>query len=185
MFKSLTILERANKKCTIYMPPRPRHHPLEPARERTPSLAYHIPSCEIRLPPSGHSMPVVRPVNASFRGRRGHRFVSPPLPASPPPSNTPHPAPSRPPASSPMLPAPATTITPPWSSWESLAVNLFDVPVEANTFVLWHAFKGEGSIFSIDLYEDARGSREHKGKVRFRLVYLSLRPCFDLSRRVF
>lgn len=65
---------------------------------------------------------------------------------------------------------PATTIIPPWSSWESLAVNLSNVPVEADTFAIWQAFKGEGWIFSIDLYEDARGNRETKGKIRFRFV---------------
>ncbi|KAJ9361854.1 hypothetical protein DTO280E4_3687 [Paecilomyces variotii] len=68
---------------------------------------------------------------------------------------------------------PLALIRAPWKSWETLAVSLSNVPPEANTFVLWQAFKNEGHIFSIDLFEDARGRREHRGKIRFKFVFTS------------
>ncbi|KAI9927937.1 hypothetical protein MW887_002789 [Aspergillus wentii] len=74
--------------------------------------------------------------------------------------------PAPPPNSS--LPPPPPQIIPPWKHWESVAVNIADVPKEANTFILWQAFSKEGRIFSIDLFEDFHGKREHRGKLRFR-----------------
>ena len=55
-----------------------------------------------------------------------------------------------------------------WRHWESVAVSLINVPLEANTFTIWQAFRQEGNIFSIDLFEDMHGNRETKGKIRFK-----------------
>lgn len=55
-----------------------------------------------------------------------------------------------------------------WRHWESVAVNLVNIPLDANTFTLWQAFKKEGHISSIDIFEDVHGNKETKGKVRFK-----------------
>lgn len=59
---------------------------------------------------------------------------------------------------------------PPWKLWNSVAVLVRNVPNEVNTFILWQAFRDEGSIRSIDLYEDQSGNRQTKGKIWFRFV---------------
>ncbi|KAL4783051.1 RNA dependent RNA polymerase-domain-containing protein [Aspergillus varians] len=56
----------------------------------------------------------------------------------------------------------------PWRSWESVAVNLINVPKEVSTVNLWKAFKEEGNIHSIDIFEDSHGSRTARAKIRFR-----------------
>ncbi|KAL2868435.1 RNA dependent RNA polymerase-domain-containing protein [Aspergillus lucknowensis] len=59
-------------------------------------------------------------------------------------------------------------IIPPWRSWESIAVNLSSVPKDVSTLDLWQAFKSEGNILSIDIFEDSHGNRTSKAKIRFR-----------------
>ncbi|THC91004.1 hypothetical protein EYZ11_009534 [Aspergillus tanneri] len=56
----------------------------------------------------------------------------------------------------------------PWRFWDSVAVNISNVPNEATTFDLWQAFQKEGHVFSIDLFEDFHGKREPKGRIRFK-----------------
>lgn len=63
---------------------------------------------------------------------------------------------------------PASQLIPWWKQWESVAVNLANVPLDANTFTIWSAFRKEGNVFSIDLFEDGHGNKEGKGKVRFK-----------------
>lgn len=63
---------------------------------------------------------------------------------------------------------PSSQLLPGWRHWESVAIYLDNVPLEANTYTLWRAFKDQGNIFSIDLYEDVHGNREAKGKIRFK-----------------
>jgi RNA-dependent RNA polymerase len=53
-------------------------------------------------------------------------------------------------------------------SWPSLAVVLTNVPKELGTVDIWKAFKEEGSIVSIDIWEDSHGGRGTKAKVRFK-----------------
>ncbi|KKK16507.1 hypothetical protein ARAM_000426 [Aspergillus rambellii] len=55
-----------------------------------------------------------------------------------------------------------------WKSWESVAVNLSNVPKEANTLCLWKAFRDQGNILSIDIFEDSHGNRASRAKIRFR-----------------
>ncbi|KAI9368815.1 RNA dependent RNA polymerase-domain-containing protein [Aspergillus egyptiacus] len=56
----------------------------------------------------------------------------------------------------------------PWKSWESVAISLANVPKELRTLDLWKAFKNEGSVLSIDIFEDSHGSRTSRAKIRFR-----------------
>ncbi|KAJ0422162.1 RNA dependent RNA polymerase-domain-containing protein [Aspergillus carlsbadensis] len=68
------------------------------------------------------------------------------------------------PGSFPQLPQP---IRAPWASWESVSVRLMNVPDKLTTVELWRAFKTEGVITSIDIFEDSHGNRISKGKIRF------------------
>ncbi|KAL4906855.1 hypothetical protein BDW74DRAFT_176457 [Aspergillus multicolor] len=54
-----------------------------------------------------------------------------------------------------------------WKTWESVAINLTNVPAEASTQDLWEVFINEGNIHSIDIFED-NGNRTQKAKIRFR-----------------
>ncbi|OKL63034.1 hypothetical protein UA08_01933 [Talaromyces atroroseus] len=62
----------------------------------------------------------------------------------------------------------ALALKPDWQTRESLAIHLFDVPNDANAKLIYAAFKSEGTLYSIDLYEDYTGKRNGKGRVRFR-----------------
>ncbi|RAK76660.1 RNA dependent RNA polymerase [Aspergillus fijiensis CBS 313.89] len=59
-------------------------------------------------------------------------------------------------------------LMPPWKSFDSLAILLHQVPDEVDAACIWHAFKNEGRIFSIDLFENFQGKRNSRGKIRFR-----------------
>ncbi|WEW57495.1 RNA-dependent RNA polymerase [Emydomyces testavorans] len=56
----------------------------------------------------------------------------------------------------------------PWTSWESLTVNVSGLPAAISTFTLWRSFKVYGSIEYIEIFEDSKGRREGRGKIRFR-----------------
>ncbi|KAI2786432.1 hypothetical protein POX_g08817 [Penicillium oxalicum] len=56
----------------------------------------------------------------------------------------------------------------PWKRWESVAVNIYRIPREASTWTLWEAFSREGSICSIDIWDDRHGERGSNGRVRFK-----------------
>lgn len=61
-------------------------------------------------------------------------------------------------------------LKPEWQTWESFAVNFTGVPDEANARVLWTAFRSQGNIHSIDLYENYAGKRNGRGRIRFKYV---------------
>jgi RNA-dependent RNA polymerase len=63
-----------------------------------------------------------------------------------------------------------STILCPWRLWESVVVNVFNIPREADTYCLWQAFSREGHVVSIDIFEDFHGNRESRGKIRFKSV---------------
>ena len=67
-----------------------------------------------------------------------------------------------------MAEQPSSQSLPWWKHWETVAINLANLPVEADTFTLWKAFSKEGSIFSIDIFTDIHGNRDTKGKIRFK-----------------
>lgn len=84
----------------------------------------------------------------------------------------------------PTMPSAMTTPTPPatpqevppwefWRLWESVAVNLLGIPTEVTTYDLFCAFKKEGKISNIDIYEDRHGRRITRGRIRFKCVYKS------------
>ncbi|KAK2757339.1 hypothetical protein FQN54_004853 [Arachnomyces sp. PD_36] len=55
----------------------------------------------------------------------------------------------------------------PWTQWDCLSVTITEVPDYISTFQVWDAFKSQGEVDSIELFENARG-REGRGRVRFR-----------------
>ncbi|KAL6237096.1 hypothetical protein BDW75DRAFT_249549 [Aspergillus navahoensis] len=65
-------------------------------------------------------------------------------------------------------PARQQLIIAPWRNWESVAVYLTNVTAEVSALDLWRAFKDEGSIRSIDIFEDSHGNRTAKAKIRFK-----------------
>ena len=68
----------------------------------------------------------------------------------------------------------------PWNHWETVGVNISQVPKEATTRALWEAFSKEGEICSIDIFDDRHGNRGSKGRVRFKYVPISLATYFHL-----
>lgn len=68
----------------------------------------------------------------------------------------------------------------PWTHWETVGVNISQVPKEATTRALWEGFSKEGEICSIDIFDDRHGNRGSKGRVRFRYVLISLAAYFHL-----
>ena len=90
--------------------------------------------------------------NLSFRGRGRPRLITPP-------KNSQH-----------ALPHFADLIVPEWKFRDSVAINLFNVPIEANAQILFEAFRKQGHLVSIDIFEDLRGKRENRAKIRFKFV---------------
>jgi RNA-dependent RNA polymerase len=74
-----------------------------------------------------------------------------------------------------------STILCPWRLWESVAVNISNIPKEADTHSLWQAFSKEGRVFSIDIFEDFHGNRESRGKIRFKSVNSLTSPFHALA----
>lgn len=157
------------------MPPRRKDSRPRPQPTASPFI-FPSPLTHINLAP-GPSMGVGRVQGTGGRG--GNSLLPPPrlnpgtqMPPQRGASQAAAHIPVAVPSSLPQM-MPLALIRAPWKSWETLAVSLSNVPPEANTFVLWQAFKNEGHIFSIDLFEDARGRREHRGKIRFKFVFTS------------
>ena len=57
-----------------------------------------------------------------------------------------------------------------WATWPELGVKISKLPPGTTTRDLWMCFSQEGTIMSIDLYEDRRGLRDGKGCIRFRFI---------------
>ena len=141
--------------------PRPHHRPSS-STSSSLSISLLSPSSSPRsflLSPSTHisveSTVTMRPRNKQpqYPRGKGRRLEAvPPLP----------------PQSSPQILAP-------WRLWENVAIKITNLPLEANSHTIWTAFKNEGKIFSIDLFEDHHGHRTPKGKIRFKLVFLQIR----------
>lgn len=54
-----------------------------------------------------------------------------------------------------------------WTHWVEISVKLFGLPTNVTTRDIWRCLSTEGCIMTIELYEDNRGTREGKGRVRF------------------
>lgn len=68
-----------------------------------------------------------------------------------------------------------------WRSWDTIAIDLLNVPKELTTHDLYNAFNKEGTTSSIDIWENRHGEPEGKGRVRFRFVYSHLLLCLTLT----
>lgn len=55
-----------------------------------------------------------------------------------------------------------------WSRWDNLIVMIHNLPSDITTLPLWEAFSVQGSIDHIELFENDKGERTGKGKIRFR-----------------
>lgn len=57
-----------------------------------------------------------------------------------------------------------------WSTWFELGVRVHGLTPNVSTVDLWKSFHREGSITTIKIFEDSKGSREGKASIRFRFV---------------
>lgn len=62
-----------------------------------------------------------------------------------------------------------------WTQWIELGIKLSGLPSTVTTFDLWQSFRREGSIATVEIFEDNQGKRDGKGRVRFR--YSGDRDC--------
>ncbi|EAA60360.1 hypothetical protein AN4790.2 [Aspergillus nidulans FGSC A4] len=63
-------------------------------------------------------------------------------------------------------PADQQLILAPWRAWESIAVHLSNVTAGVRTLDLWRAFKDEGNVRSIDIFENFQGNRTTRARIR-------------------
>lgn len=55
-----------------------------------------------------------------------------------------------------------------WASWSEVQVKVFGLTANITTSDLWKCFSKEGTIVTIELFEDRTGARDGKALVRFR-----------------
>lgn len=55
-----------------------------------------------------------------------------------------------------------------WKTWDEVTVKLRGLPPTLTTLDLYNAFRDEGPIDFIEIYEDQDGRRDSRGKIRFR-----------------
>lgn len=55
-----------------------------------------------------------------------------------------------------------------WASWPEVQVKIFGLTANITTSDLWKCFSKEGTIVTIELFEDRTGARDGKALVRFR-----------------
>ena len=55
-----------------------------------------------------------------------------------------------------------------WASWPEVRVKIFGLTPNITTADLWKCFSKEGTIITIELFEDSKGARDGKGQIRFR-----------------
>lgn len=68
-------------------------------------------------------------------------------------------------------------LAPHWISWESLALTVSKIPTDVNTYTVWKSFSACGTVDFIELFENARGDRVGRARIRFRSVTTSLGDC--------
>jgi hypothetical protein len=74
-----------------------------------------------------------------------------------------------------------------WKSWDTLAVDLLNIPKEVNTHDIYDGFGKEGNIMHIDLWENLKGEPDSKGRIRFRSAFssdpmLCMKPTTDCQQ---
>ncbi|KGO40249.1 RNA-dependent RNA polymerase, eukaryotic-type [Penicillium expansum] len=55
-----------------------------------------------------------------------------------------------------------------WRSWKTCAVDMLNIPREMNTHDMYDAFNKYGNVISIDVWEDAAGRPDSRGRIRFK-----------------
>jgi len=55
-----------------------------------------------------------------------------------------------------------------WTQWIELGIKLSGLPFSVTTFDLWQSFRHEGSIATLEIFEDNQGKRDGRGRIRFR-----------------
>ena len=55
-----------------------------------------------------------------------------------------------------------------WASWPEVQVKIFGLTANITTSDLWKSFSKEGTVVTIELFEDSTGARDGKAMVRFR-----------------
>lgn len=89
--------------------------------------------------------------------------------------NTKHYKPNHPRLVSPDPPGPRHTLPVrdwvTWRSWKTCAVDLLSIPREMNTHDIYDAFNKYGNLISIDVWEDASGRPDSKGRIRFKWAF--------------
>ncbi len=55
-----------------------------------------------------------------------------------------------------------------WTQWIELGIKLSGLPLTVATFDLWQSFRHEGSIATVEIFEDSQGKRDGRGRIRFR-----------------
>ena len=59
-----------------------------------------------------------------------------------------------------------------WTTWNELNIRLFGLTANISTRDIWKGFSKEGSIVSIELFEDSKGTRDGRGVIRFRYALM-------------
>lgn len=57
-----------------------------------------------------------------------------------------------------------------WTQWIELGVRLTSLPSTVTTLDLWKTFSKEGSIATIEIFEDSKGEKDGRGRLRFRYI---------------
>ena len=68
-----------------------------------------------------------------------------------------------------------------WTQWIELGIKLAGLPPIVTTFDLWQSFRHEGSIATVEVFEDTHGRRDGKGRIRFRYApqwLTQIRPAY-------
>ncbi|EEQ35243.1 RNA-directed RNA polymerase Rdp1 [Microsporum canis CBS 113480] len=59
-------------------------------------------------------------------------------------------------------------LAPHWISWESLALTVSKLPTDVNTYTVWKSFSACGTVDFVELFENAKGNRVGRARIRFR-----------------
>lgn len=59
---------------------------------------------------------------------------------------------------------------PDWTQWVEVRVKVFGLTPTVTTADLWKAFSKQGSVSTIEIFEDSSGNRNGKASIRFRQV---------------
>ena len=55
-----------------------------------------------------------------------------------------------------------------WRAWQELSIKMFELPQHINTKELRECFEKEGTVISVEIFENSRNERHGGGRIRFR-----------------